>query len=316
MSTIASSFSQLRILDAIDKKQDLITISFESNVETALKVLKDNNITSAPVVDSNDKIIRFIDILDIVALLLKITETKTSKDMMSLFKKEEKFATYPVDRIEPSSRNVFQPLQVEAPLFEAIHLFSKGIKRIPVISNGVLINVFTQSQFLKFLSNNLHLVEQLRKKTCIELDVGTHGKQDLKTVSLNTKAIDAFKIMHENGLSAIAVNDEEGELNCQLSATDLKGISTDLVETSFTFATLDLPIDKFVKILSEGQPERKTGYLVWSMPGSSFENIIFHLVKNNVHRIYLINNYVNLWGVVSITDICRVIANNLLQQQQ
>lgn len=45
--------------------------------------------------------------------------------------------------------------------------------------------------------------------------------------------------------------------------------------------------------------------LIWTMPGTKLGEVVQHIQKNHVHRVYMIDNNTKLYGVISITDIAR-----------
>ncbi len=52
-------------------------------------------------------------------------------------------------------------------------------------------------------------------------------------------------------------------------------------------------------------------FLVWCQPGSSLRDVIQHMYNNHVHRVYLVDNYINFFGVVSVTDIARLLLEQM-----
>lgn len=66
------------------------------------------------------------------------------------------------------------------------------------------------------------------------------------SASINAPAIHAFLLMHVNRVSGIAVCDENGALEANLSASDLKDVSYLNTFVPTTFRDLFLPLRSFL----------------------------------------------------------------------
>lgn len=103
----------LRVKDALDLSQDLITIKCDVNLETALHVLEVKHISCVPVVDLLDRVHRFVDILDLVTFVMILDEHSPlcKSDFASMLAKEKYFTTTPVSKVtDLSKRNKFCPV--------------------------------------------------------------------------------------------------------------------------------------------------------------------------------------------------------------
>lgn len=309
-----SKLSSLKVSDAFDSEQELVVLKENATIGEALGLLYTEKISSVPLVDSFDQATAFIDVLDIVAFLYFMDSSGDrpleEDDFMTLYYKEMKFSKTKVASVANlSSRNRFEPIRDDMSLLEAILKFGQGIHRLPVYRKGKMINVFTQSQFLKFLHKHPELIDDIGNKTCQELGLGTTEEkgQEIIKVSFEQTALEALRMMQEHNLSALAVVDKEGHLFCQISAGDLKGLSTSQNDSEFTLRTLSLPIKKFIEVVRKVNHLKKN-FIVWITPSTSFYKLIDHMVHNSVHRVYLIDNYTNLCGIISITDIAKLLS--------
>jgi CBS domain-containing protein len=94
-------------------------------------------------------------------------------------------------------------------------------------------------------------------------------------------------------VSALAICNEAGQLVDNLSATDLRGLGRDDIPNILE------PIGKF--FLTHGIMRKKT--ISTTLP-TTLGKVLTLLVKNNVHRVWIVDADQHPIGVVSRTDIC------------
>jgi len=209
----------------------------------------------------------------------------------------------------------FYPLPSDAPLSDACEIFSKGVHRIPVVDeNQKVTNVFTQSQFLKFLVEHSNVFGPDCDKTALELGLGVSQAKhnEIVKISQDIPAIHALKLIVEKNLSAVAVVDKKGQILSQFSASDLRGLNPN-ISAPFSIRKLILPVSKVIQIVRKENHQKKN-MLVWCLPNSKLMNIVEHIYNNKVHRVYLLDSYTNLYGVISITDIAKLLQRRLAEQ--
>jgi len=310
----------LRVEDVIDKNQKVVTLLCNDSIEDALQILKENNVTSAPVLREDKSIVLgFIDTIDIVQYLLHVISTAhgdfKQADLDIVFTEQRRFSCQSVMKaLAHCVHSPYIPLPTDAKLFEAIKMFARGIHRIPIVdkTNGI-INIFTQSQFLKFLAQHEELLVNIGDMSAMDLDLGiSEARHNLIVrVTEDTPAIDAIEKLGRLKLSAVAVVDKEGKLVSQFSASDLRGLCSNMV-CPFNLRKLRRPITQVIESIRKETGQKKN-FLVWCLPGSKLRNIIQLIYENEVHRVYMIDNYTNLYGVISITDIAKLLSDKVEQ---
>ena len=148
-------------------------------------------------------------------------------------------------QVNLSTRNPFLPCTLGAPLVEVLRNFSHGVHRVPVVAADEpsrIMAVLTQTDANRFLASDPEKYLGKERAHASLHDLGLIcGPDKLVSVTTDTKAIDAFVTMHDKGLSAVAVVDDQGAFQGCLSATDLKLI------TDFRFQTLLLPVVQFLE---------------------------------------------------------------------
>jgi len=320
---LKKNLTHFLIRDAIDKDQELITVSSNCTIERTLEVLEKNNISCVPVVNSEYKTYRLVDMLDIVSFVMVVDENDiplSQTDFLTLLAKEKHFKT-PVSKVaDLSSRNPFHPISHSAPLLQAVELFSCGFHRVPIYEGKNFFNLFTQSQFLRFLADNLYLLSDFGDKSCIELQLGTlSSKRDqIIQISPSEPAIEAFRMIRKYNLSAVAVVNEEGYFIGQVSASDLKGLAIGGLDSDYTLRSLLVPLSQYLPNLRKSQ-NKEPDYMVWVSSTLSLNNLILYMNKHEMHRVYVLENTSEkekgkrlvpcskLLGVISITDVAKMI---------
>jgi CBS domain-containing protein len=97
-------------------------------------------------------------------------------------------------------------------------------------------------------------------------------------------------------VSALAICNKAGELVDNISATDLRGLERDDIPNILE------PVGHF--FLSHGIQRKPT--ITTPLWDTTLEECLTLLVKNNVHRVWIVGHAKNPVGVVSLTDICGV----------
>eukprot|EP00163_Fabomonas_tropica_P015339 TRINITY_DN28126_c0_g1_i1.p1 TRINITY_DN28126_c0_g1~~TRINITY_DN28126_c0_g1_i1.p1 ORF type:complete len:341 (+),score=83.46 TRINITY_DN28126_c0_g1_i1:254-1276(+) len=323
-----SALDKYTVGDAIDKNQKVVVIYSDEKLDAVFNKLAQQLITSAPVLDRKTlAVLGFVDMLDLLAALVDASDTPIlvgegmaarkvdhveDDDLNSQRLRNAKLLDVEAAKlVNRSGRNPCEPIPTTHTLRAAAALFSKGVHRVPVTdATGSVINIFTQSRFLDFLKDHPELLEPILDERCLDADVGTLQKtpHNVHAVKPDTTVIDAFRIMNKNALSAIAITDEEGKLLSQLSASDLRGLDPYGVPGAGLniLVYLELPVMDFLKQVRKDE-HLPSDFLVWSTANSTVGRIIEHMSNTNVHRVYLISEYTHLLGVVSITDIARIL---------
>ncbi|XP_015078816.1 SNF1-related protein kinase regulatory subunit gamma-like PV42a [Solanum pennellii] len=217
-------------------------------------------------------------------------------------------------------------------IVDCMEVFSKGIHRAMVPVNGRSENVvgveltesascyrmLTQMDLLRFLNDQQEL------KAIMSHKVSDRQLQAITDtvfgVTNKAKVIDVIKCMRTASLNAVPivessnditedhtqlVNGKKRKIVGTFSATDLRGCPVSKMQPLLNLEVLD-----FLKMLS-GAPN--TGLRsswreqVTCRPESSLGEVVEKVVSDNVHRVWVVDEQGLLEGVVSLTDMIRVI---------
>jgi len=296
------------------KTQWLVTLSVKDSINKALEKLSVNKITSAPVVDEDGKIYGFVDMMDLLSFLVnkvahptftpKVYSTSlTLEDMDNLVKKSAQFEVSSLlDVVDTIQRyEHYYPLEETQPLKEAIEIFLRGVHRIAVTdSQKKLVGLLTQSNLIKYLFNDptrmgLKAEEQICNMNSLQRNV--------VSVSPSFLTIDAFKIMQRKRLTSLGVVDYNGVLLTTLSVSDVKGLK------EFHFRRLLLPVMDFLAEVRKEQ-NKPTDYLVSCGMSTTLKHLVQLILKEQVHRVFITDDFRRPLGVVSLTDIIKEVYGN------
>jgi len=309
-----SAWAQLKVKNALPSHpRDVAFVTDSTSVEETLKLLNKHNILGALVFTNEDppKLHGIIDVLDILQFLINTKE----KNVHSAYQQQRQFNLAHVRGVvDLSGRDPCTPLSVDSPLIDALRLFAAGVHRVPIVDPGQekITNMLSQSDMLRFLHANPQLLSSINDKTVAELSLGSVEDKSSEVIKVDKKtpALDAFKLILKHKLSAVAVTGDDGKIVAQVSASDLRALTGE-IEAPLNVMSLLLPTYEFVARVRKFR-NNEQNFLVWCQPSSQFKNVIPLAIENRVHRVMVIDNYVNLTGVIALTDIAKCVIAHCL----
>jgi CBS-domain-containing membrane protein len=213
-----------------------------------------------------------------------------------------------------SHKNPYIPTRDTTSIRDVLQKFSQGIHRVPIVDENDRV-VFVLSQmflFRYFFKKHTEQYEQLKNKTVSELNLGSRGGKDsMFAVRENQLAIDAFKQIADNGISAVGILDaNEKKLIGVLSASDLQGL---LDEDFFVLGqtVLQFKLFSLEKKRNRGIEEPARDPVVFCKLNNTLEHVIHRIEANQVHRIFIMDDEMQMLGVISLTDLFKLIYENL-----
>jgi len=284
-----------------ENRVSIITVKKTDLISHAFKVLIDNKILSVPVYDvKGHKFVGLIDVIDIVAHAITVLQESElmGGEFPKLVESTERFGSQQVSSISDlSKRNPWKPVDEQMPISAAINRMVRWkVHRIPVVdSSGQLLTLVTQSQMISYISLHIQQLGDLVNKTVADLKLGL---KDVVSVTLNSLAIDAFKLIHSKGVSAVAVVNAKNEIVGNISATDLKLIGYDAKMISKLFLTTE----EFLKLITPNETFGSGPICV--LPSTTFEEVMSKMLMARIHRVYIVdgtNN--NPIGVISQQEV-------------
>jgi len=277
------------------KKNDveLITLQPNDTVETSLKKLAMNAISSAPVFDPNSQqITGSLSILDLAVFVVRTFSIVQGDKSYDYAKLDDQF-NLPVRQITQIVMDPYWPVNENETVSTLISSYFKWrIHRAPVTCNKQIVGHVSQSDIVAFLANNLKKVEGIVKRTLKELSLDTGP---VLSVLKGKPLIEAFSNIVETKFTGLAIIDDQGRLVNNISASDLKGVTKD------TFWKLELPIEKIL-----GEREKLPPLTCKS--DDTLADVIQRVADCRVHRIYVVDPSNRPTNVITLTTILRIFA--------
>ena len=283
----------------VGRMVDVATLTSENTVEDAVNLFSKYNCLSCPVLDpKTNKLTSMVDMLDVAHHLIEVCPQSKSLTSDDLQRAGRAMALRPLSQVaNGSGRDPPLPLDVNQPLTLAASLFAAGVHRVAIVNpEGKITGLVSQSNVISFLADNIERgdCKHMGTKTLEELGLGQNG---VVSCLLTTTVIDVIRKLDRVGMSGVALTNPAGRLSGNFSVTDLRGLWNEL-------------LPKFN--ISAGQ------YLQEHHPGSlkvqpllletaTLAQVIKKMSSEKVHRVWVINKKGETTGVVSITDVMKVV---------
>jgi len=315
MITKINSILENRRVNSVPPPPKIYTIDSKTGLYNAFEILLNNNILSAPVYDDDKKeYIGFVDIRDLVSYVVYLYEhNKNFRNYNMLIKNGVELLKSPeqdgITLAYLSRRNKFSPVKTTDSLLQVANILSKGeIHRVPVLDNGKLVNIISQSTIIKIVANEIQedIVQRIGP-TIADMCIGTYN--NLAKVSQNAPVISAFRLIDKYNLSGIAlIDDTTGRITGVTTGKDL-GLFLKHAEIQ----VLERPIGEYLKyIRSMTKLVQVPSITVYNK--SKFIYAIGLIASTKVHRIFVVDDEVHYrpTGVISITDVLNLILKKRL----
>ncbi|KAH7909620.1 hypothetical protein BJ138DRAFT_1154876 [Hygrophoropsis aurantiaca] len=332
-----NAWSQVNARELIDSR--IVDIDAETSVEDACDLLLSEDIPclavkSLPGNSSDSPYIGLFDFSDVNAFLtLAATRHTISPEELRASPRVDQIVSaaragrVPVHLVSNlSEKNFLETLPYEAALLSLLSVFSRGTHRvlirapapseahIGIVSDRRLLSWFSDfaqrtPSFQNYLSNSLYMLHLPSLHMYVSVVAATASDQ----------VLDAMRLMSEQGVSSVAVVDEElGTLLSAVSVTDIGKI----VVPSQSNQILSTPLHQFISQIKapDGSTDGVDKYPVYVVfPNSTLSHTIQKLLATNSHRLFVtddssisssptISGAGGLCGIVSIVDILSLFA--------
>jgi len=300
-------FHGLKAAELVPQEQKLVVLRSDANLQEAVKTLSDAHILAAPVVSAKTKeVLGMLSMLDIVTYVVLAAPNESElHNVKSLEIAGRAMTLFTVDHIvNKSGRDPLLPLSATVPSTFVVSLFSEGIHRCVLQkseSETEIVKTISQTDVAKELSAHIHMgkLKHIGQKTLQELGLGQVGPI---TVQQDGSVLDALKLIAGQRILAVAVTDKDGKIVGNFSASDLKGLYLEKLP-NFEESVAD-----FLKHFS---PKSLTPFKL-NIKGLTLSQLVHHLVSGTdhvMHRVWLVDDEDKVVGVVSLTDIMKLIVD-------
>ncbi|CAI9280785.1 unnamed protein product [Lactuca saligna] len=222
-------------------------------------------------------------------------------------------------------------------IMDCMEVFSKGIHRALVPLDSSMENVsgvelvesassyrmLTQMDLMRFLKGHESDLKHVLDRTLNDLGALV---EPIFGVTDHTKVIDAIKSMRAGSLNAVPivessnpatedhsqlVNGKGRKLIGTFSATDLRGCPVSHLQSWLTASVMEYT--RSLLSVSANMAGSSPRELVTCYAESALAEVVDKVVVNHVHRVWVVDSDGRLEGLVSLTDIIRVIRTSLLE---
>jgi len=312
-----------------DAQQRIVEVSPEMTVDMGLQVLAKAGVCSAPVWDAeNTKYLGFLDVLDLIAMAVDSVDLMTmlhtpmdihqlARDAAAQRQQEEDAADTALKRQKTavSHKTVAEMfangealigMQQWHPVYEGtsfrkvLELLAHKCRRVAVLSlqTSRVVKIISQSAVVAMLYEHMRTQGELVKETPGSTGFGI---KPVLSVRQNTPARDAFRIMVEHCVSAVAVLDDKGALLTTVSTRDIRM----LVLPEFAHhAMLDLAVRDYVQRVRTRDPSLEARPAVIAVGlATSLTMVIGKLAATKSHRVFVEDAAGKCVGVISVNDV-------------
>jgi len=287
------------------RKEQLVTVSLEDSLGQAVKVLRDNNILAAPVLDNSGKAVRLFSVADAVDQILKTVSDEQLKSgkLVGLFQNKDQLAEQKLKDIGLVESDKKFQIRKDAPLLKVIDVIlnHKAHRVLLVDNNEKPLALITQSELVRILSNILS--EDVLQKTVQELNIGTVG---VDTIHWSKTTLEAFKWMNEKKISALPVVNYLNKAEGHISLSDIKFLGDKFEKADH----LTGPIAQYLEKAKQGE---KKSQLYKCDKTTKLSAVMDTLQVHKVHRVYITNENDIPEGVIAHYDILKSIVGSQIQ---
>ncbi|OCT61002.1 hypothetical protein XELAEV_18047028mg [Xenopus laevis] len=205
--------------------------------------------------------------------------------------------------VEVYLQSSFKPLIYISPadsLFHAVYsLIKNKIHRLPVMDpvSGNILHILTHKRLLKFLHLFGDTLTRPRflQKTILELGIGTF--RDVAVVQDTSSVYNALEIFVERRVSALPVVNESGQVVGLYSRFDVIHLAAQKIYNNLNISVRDALRLRSLSI--EG--------VLMCYPHESLEVVIDRIVREQIHRLVLVDEERRPRGIVSLSDILQAL---------
>lgn len=293
--SISDLLNSLTVGDVVTPK-DILVVQARENVATLLQRLRDNRLRCAVVYDTEKLFLGFVDAFDVVTHVFNVTGWKgdiSTETFQLLDWQAQKFAAEASGSIiNISNADPFETITLETRLKEALDLLSRGIHRLAVVENGVLLNILSQWDILMLVLARISFLGTAVEKTLTEAKLVADNFNLMYSVPEDAGVVDALKYLNDNCISGVPLTDRTGKITGNFSVTDVLNL------TFVNFPLLTLPINEFLfRIYGFVKPP------VVCHKTDTVENVLLKFACFGIHRVYVVDESFRPIAVITLTDI-------------
>jgi len=308
---MAEVLKKIPVTGVFPSKDFLVVVSQKDHVADVLQKFTEFDILSAPIVADEDekKLIGLVDMMDLVKFVVDLFEKKEIEELslpeIIQRSKQVVFEISSANQIRNVSHlDTCLPVSDKANVYEVMKSLASGVHRVPVIDDqGKVVNLITQSVILDILENNSPELGPIIKSKIT--DLGAISPHVISNAEKGNTVMDAFILLTKNRISAVPIVNENNQIVGNVSVKDIRMIAKEKAVIKVLYQSLTAFLNATRKDFDT--PNKP----VTIKSDVTLKTVITNLCENRIHRLYVTDNDNKVTGVVSITDVLRVILNHL-----
>jgi len=312
--SIRENLAKIPVSELVDLNSKVLEAHSDESVVDVFKKMTEADYLSVPVFDKEtQKYVGLIDASDLNAWVVNVFchETAGTKDrepIKALMKKNSKSFMFLGEKVgklaDCSHRNPFVPIAFESTLADALAQLASGIHRLPVLKEGKIVGVVSQSTMIKYLSAHPELIsDDVAALNAIPMC----RTQSVIHAGMDEPLIDACVRMVESGVSAVPVLGHGGMMITNLSASDMRKLL--YVSPQRMGQILESPIRQFIHEFQSAAFDVRAPS-IGVTHSDTVAASISKIKDMKIHRLWIISSSHHVEGVLTLTDILSFLAKN------
>lgn len=283
-------------MNELVQRENLVFVTSDTPVENSFEILNKNKFTSIPIkAKAEDTFISdTFDYADVNAYLLMvmglIEPVNTDKETLDYVKKARSGEVVPVKfAAHFGVKNELNTLKSTSTILEAVEILGSGVHRVVIADEqdpNITVGILSQRRLTRFIWENGRRFKSLEPFFQMKLsDLGI-GPKNVVSINGDRHVIEAFKIMHQDGVSSVAVTDSSNNLLGNISIVDVR-----LLTKSSQKHLLHTSCKQFLSIIlnERGLNDGQDSFPVFHVTlGSSVGRTIAKLVATKAHRLWIV----------------------------
>ncbi|KAF8458239.1 hypothetical protein BDZ91DRAFT_773236 [Kalaharituber pfeilii] len=281
------------------KGQNLRFVDLDTTVEDACQTLIDHGLSSVPIRNSptDDSVCGMFDYSDLAAFLLLIMgvyqpeEDEDIATFQDLARKARAGSSIPVKLVKDlGKKGPLVTVSETEGLARVVEIFGSGVHRIAVAKEGSIqvIGILSQLQLIGFFwehGRSFPSIDQLYPCSLRDLNIGS-----ARVISINgdKKVIEAIELMNAEGISSVAVVDNQNNVVGNISTADVKYLTR-----ASSIPLLRSSCLHFLSVIltDRGTVNGQDSYPVFHVnPQSTLAHTVAKLVATKAHRMWLVES--------------------------
>ncbi|KAI9759861.1 MAG: cell separation during budding [Chaenotheca gracillima] len=277
--------------------QDVAFVELDTGVEAATKLLIDSG---APVIlirekASDESAVSTFDYSDLNAYLLLVVglahpDEDHVQSLDELAKKARVGNKIPIRDVKDlGKKEPFVTLSHTANLTKAVEIFGSGVHRIVIVKEGTtrVMGILSQLRLVKFLWENgrsFPIIDQLYPHVLKDLGIGSNH---VISVNGDKPLTDALELMDNEGITSLAVVDNQMNVIGNISTVDVKHLTS-----TSSLPLLQSSCIHFISVIlsNRGMNEGKDSFPVFYVnPYSTLAHTVAKVVATRAHRMWVVD---------------------------